>query len=198
MIRIREAVVVEGKYDKITLSQYVDTMILETSGFGVFKDAQRLELLRRIAKARGLIVLTDADGGGLVIRNYLKGAIDPAFLKHAYIPDLPGKERRKISAGREGKLGVEGMRGAVLEAALRAAGATVLGEESPPDTGGLTKADLYELGLSGHPDSAARRRALQASLSLPRNLSAGALLEVLNALYTPATLARLLGEVSWG
>lgn len=192
MIRIREAVVVEGKYDKITLSGLVDTVILETSGFGIFKDAERLELFRNIARTRGLIVLTDADGGGLVIRNYLKNAIGPALVKHAYIPDLPGKEKRKTAPGKEGKLGVEGMSRAVLETALRRAGATVLDEESPPVTGGLTKADLYVLGLSGGADSAARRKALQKELGLPQNLSANALLDVLNALYTPAELTALL------
>ena len=122
MIRIREAIIVEGRYDKNTLAQIVDAPILETSGFGIFHDSQRLALLRRLAETRGIIVLTDSDGAGFVIRNYLRGAIDPAQVKHAYIPDVAGKERRKRTASKEGKLGVEGMRPEVLLEALRCAG----------------------------------------------------------------------------
>ena len=126
MIRIREAIIVEGRYDKNTLAQVVDAPILETSGFGIFHDSQRLALLRRLAETRGIIVLTDSDGAGFVIRNYLRGAIDPTQVKHAYIPDVAGKERRKRTASKEGKLGVEGMRPEVLLEALRRAGATVV------------------------------------------------------------------------
>ena len=186
MLKIREAVVVEGRYDKNTLSQLVDTVILETSGFGIFKDGERLSLLRRLAAERGLIVLTDSDGAGFVIRNYLKGAVDPALVKHAYIPDVYGKERRKRAPGREGKLGVEGMRPAVLEEALRRAGATFLEEDAPgaPPRRPITKADLFADGLSGGPDAAARRQALLKALDLPEHLTANALLSVLNALFT--------------
>lgn len=186
MLRIREAIVVEGRYDKNTLSQLVDTVILETSGFGIFKDRERLALLRRLAEQRGLIILTDSDGAGFVIRNYLKGAIDPALVKHAYIPDLYGKERRKRAPGKEGKLGVEGMRPAVLEEALRRAGATFLGEDGPAPSPRrpITKADLFSDGLSGGPDAAARRQALMRALDLPEHLSTNALLPILNALFT--------------
>lgn len=184
MLRVKEAVVVEGRYDKNTLSQLVDTVILETSGFGIFKDDEELFLLRRLARERGLIVLTDSDGAGFVIRNYLKGAIDPALVKHAYIPDIPGKEKRKRAPGKEGKLGVEGMTSTVLEAALRQAGATVLDGEAPaPPRRRITKTDLYLAGLSGTPDAAGRRRALLKRLDLPERMGANALLEVLNALY---------------
>lgn len=192
MIRIKEAVVVEGRYDKNTLAQVVDTLILETSGFGVFKDREKLSLLRRLAEKRGLIVLTDADGAGFVIRNYLKGSIPSRQVKHAYIPELYGKERRKRAPGKEGKLGVEGMRPEVLEAALRRAGATVLDEEAPAAKNTLDKAALYALGLSGGPDSAARRKKLCKALDLPEKLSANALLEVLRALYTAEELGALL------
>lgn len=193
MIRIREAIVVEGRYDRHTLAQVVDTLILETAGFGVFKDAEKLSLLRRVAEKRGLIVLTDADGAGFVIRNYLKGALPKEQVKHAYIPDLYGKERRKRTPGKEGKLGVEGMRPAVLEAALRRAGATILDAAAPPPSGGgLTKADLFTLGLTGWPDSAARRQALCRKLELPERLSTNALLEVLAALYTAEELSGLV------
>ncbi len=186
MLHIKEAIVVEGRYDKNTLAQIVDTVIIETSGFGIFKDGERMALLRRLAEARGLIVLTDSDGAGFVIRNHLKGAIPTDQVKHAYIPDLYGKEKRKRTCGKEGKLGVEGMRPDVLETALRRAGATFLtGVGSAQERGRpITKADLFAAGLSGGPDAAARRAALLKALDLPGHMSANALLTVLNALYS--------------
>jgi len=185
VVRVREAIVVEGRYDKNTLSQVVDAVILETSGFGIFKDGERLALLRRLAGERGLIVLTDSDGAGFVIRNYLKGAVEPSMVKHAYIPDRPGKEKRKRSPGKEGKLGVEGMDPQTLVEALRRAGATFLdGEgEAPRARRAVTKADLYAAGLSGTPEAARRRGELLERLDLPQRLSPNAMLEVLNALY---------------
>ncbi len=194
MERIREAIVVEGRYDKNTLSQVVDAVILETSGFGVFKDAERLALLRRLAAERGLVVLTDSDGAGFVIRNFLKGAVDPSLVKHAYIPDRPGKEKRKRAPGKEGKLGVEGMSPQTLLEALRKAGATFLDEEAGervPPRRALTKGDLYAAGLSGTADAAQRRQALLKKLDLPEHLSSNAMLEVLNALYGYEGLAEL-------
>ncbi len=186
MLRIREAIVVEGRYDKNTLSQVVDTLILETAGFGIFRDPEKLALLRRAAEKRGLIVLTDSDGAGFVIRNRIRGAVPARYVKHAYIPDVCGKERRKKRAGREGKLGVEGMSPAVLEQVLRRAGATVLEEEPQGQAGGppLTKADLMAAGLTGTPDSAARRLALLQKLELPGHMSTNALLDVLNGCYS--------------
>lgn len=193
--RIKEAIVVEGRYDKNTLSQVVDAFILETAGFGVFKDSEKLLLLRRIAQKQGLIVLTDSDGAGFVIRNYLKGSIDPALVKHAYIPDRTGKERRKRTPGKEGKLGVEGMRPETLLDALRRAGATFLDEDSPARYTSLTKSDLFALGLTGRPDSAARRSALLKHLDLPEHLTPNALLEVLSALYRKDELALILQKL---
>ncbi len=184
MLKIREAIVVEGRYDKNALSQVVDALILETSGFSVFNDGERLALLRRLAAQRGLIILTDSDGAGFVIRNYLKGAIPPEQVKHAYIPDVVGKERRKRAPGKEGKLGVEGMSPAVLRDALLRAGATVEGEGEAVPRSGLTPADLYALGLTGAPDAAARRGALLKRLDLPEHMNTKALLAVLTALYT--------------
>ena len=184
MIRIREAIVVEGRYDANTLRQIVDAPIFETGGFGIFNDKERLALLRTAAEKRGLIVLTDSDGAGFVIRRYLSGAIDPKRVKHAYIPDVPGKERRKAHASKEGKLGVEGMEPAVLIEALRRAGAAILGECERAAPGEITKADLCRAGLSGGTDSAARRRALLQSLGLPSRMSANAMLRALNLMMT--------------
>ena len=195
MISVKEVIVVEGRYDRNTLSQVFDAVIVETSGFGVFNDREKLALLRRLAEARGLVVLTDSDGAGFVIRNFLKGAIDPALVKQAYIPDIAGRERRKRAPSKEGKLGVEGMKPEVLIEALRRAGATLGGEEPARRAGGITKATLYELGLSGGPGSAEKRRALLKELDLPEELSANALLDVLNALYTEAELREITGSV---
>ena len=275
-IIIKEALVVEGKYDKNTLSQIVDAPIFVTDGFGIFKDPEKLALLRAVAEKRGLIVLTDSDGAGFVIRGHLKGAIDPALVKHAYIPDLYGKEKRKAAPGKEGKLGVEGMDPEVLLTALTNAGATfvgavigrpepvvgavigrpegsgikdqgsgavgasiarpepvvgavigrpepvvgasiarpdpavgaVIGRPEPaaqrtsnacpyePEREPITKTDLYELGLSGRPDSKERRRALQKALALPENLSTNALLTALNCLYTKQELEKLLTDMA--
>lgn len=195
MISVKEVIVVEGRYDRNTLSQVFDAVIVETSGFGVFNDREKLALLRRLAEARGLVVLTDSDGAGFVIRNFLKGAIDPTLVKQAYIPDIAGRERRKRAPSKEGKLGVEGMKPEVLIEALRRAGATLGGEEPARRAGGIAKATLYELGLSGGPGSAEKRRALLKELDLPEKLSANALLDVLNALYTEAELREITGSV---
>ena len=191
MLKIREAIVVEGRYDNNTLSQVVDTVILETAGFGIFRDEETLALLRRIGAKRGLILLTDSDGAGFLIRNYLKGALPQDQVKHAYIPDIAGKERRKRTASKEGKLGVEGMRPDVLLEALRRAGATIEGEEPPAAGARITKTDLYAAGLTGGADSKAARQRLLAQLDLPEHLSTNALLEVLNALMTREEFQKL-------
>ena len=189
MRKIREVVVVEGRYDKNTLSQVVDAVILETSGFGIFNDKEKRKLLQTLAEKRGIIVLTDSDGAGFLIRNHIKGLVDPALVKHAYIPDVPGKERRKSKVSREGKLGVEGMRPQVLLDALTRAGATFEDDSNPSSNAPrITKADFYALGLSGGAGSAQKRKALQRELELPGRLSADALLDVLNALMDRETL----------
>ena len=191
MVKIREAIVVEGRYDKNTLSQIVDAPIFETHGFGIFKDSEQLALLRAVARKRGLIVFTDSDGAGFVIRNHLKSAIPGQFLKHAYIPDIPGKERRKAAPGKEGKLGVEGMEKEILLSALKAAGAT-FEEAAAAPAGEITKQDLCSLGLSGGADSSRRRLMLQKMLKLPEHMSANALLQALNVLYTADELSQLV------
>ena len=191
MIKIREAIVVEGRYDRNTLSQIVDAPILETSGFGIFKDKKQMALLRQIAEKRGLIVFTDPDGAGFVIRNHIKSAIPGEFLKHAYVPDIMGKERRKATPGKEGKLGVEGMKPDVILDALRRSGATVEGEAATPAPG-ITKQDMMELGLSGGKDASEKRLKLLKKLNLPEHMSANALLQALNLLYTLHELKELL------
>ena len=186
MKKIKEVIVVEGRYDKNTLSQVVDATVVTLGGFAVFNDREKLAFLRRLALERGLIVLTDSDGAGFVIRNYLKGALPRDLVKQAYIPDIHGKERRKRAPGKEGKLGVEGMRPQVLLESLRRAGATFLDEEdqSTAPKEPTTKADLFALGLTGGTGSAARRQALLRQLDLPEHLTPNALLEALNLLYT--------------
>ena len=192
MVRIQEAIVVEGRYDKNTLSQIVDAPIFQTDGFGIFRNQDQLALLRCIAEKRGLIVFTDSDGAGFVIRNFLKGAIQPQYLKHAYIPDIPGKEKRKSAQGKEGKLGVEGMTPEIILNALKRAGATIEGEMDATYEQQLTKLDLYFMGLSGNPDSSIKRKQLQKMLDLPEHLSCNALLEVLNLLYSKDDIYRLV------
>ena len=184
MVKIRQAIVVEGKYDQNTLLQLVDTTIFQTRGFGVMHDKALLELLRKAARTTGLIIFTDSDGAGFVIRNFLKGALPKEGVLHAYIPDIPGKEKRKRAPGKEGLLGVEGMTKEILLEALENAGADLGGEaaKKPGDT--ITKFDLYTVGLSGRPDSAAKRAAFLEKLRFPAHMSANALLDALNLLYT--------------
>lgn len=184
MRAVEEVVVVEGRYDKNTLSQAVDAVIIETSGFGIFNDGEKQALLRRLAEKRGLVVLTDSDGAGFMIRNFIRGCVDPKLVKHAYIPDIPGRERRKRAPSKAGTLGVEGMTPEVLVAALERAGVTFSDGEAAERAGNITKADMYGRGLSGRPGSAEKRRELLQKLSLPEKLSAGGLLDVLNALMT--------------
>ena len=194
--KIRETIVVEGRYDKNTLAQVVDASILELGGFGVFHDREKIALLRRLAEARGIILLTDPDGAGFVIRNRLKGAIPSGRVLHAYVPDVYGKEKRKRTASREGKLGVEGMRPEVLLAALRTAGATFENAENTGQENNITHADLLDLGLIG-PGSRTRRAAVLRALSLPEHLSTNALLPVLGALTTREELAEQCVNVKY-
>ncbi len=181
MHKIKEVIVVEGRYDKNALSQVVDAAIIETSGFGIFNDEGKRKLLNKMAQAKGLIVFTDSDGAGFVIRNYIKGCVDPKLVKHAYIPDIYGKERRKHKASKEGKLGVEGIAPKILLDALIRAGATIDDEQAAPEHVRITKADMYARGLSGRAGSSELRAKLLISLSLPERMTADGLLDVLNA-----------------
>ena len=192
MIKLRQAIVVEGRYDKNTLSQLVDAPIFETNGFGVMKNREMLDFLRRVAQTRGLIILTDSDGAGFVIRNFLKGALPKDKVLHAYIPDIYGKERRKTHAGKEGKLGVEGMTPEILRTALRNAGAQT--EQTDAPTERITKTDLFLAGLSGGAGSAEKRARLQNELRLPAHLGANAFLYALNLLMSREEFLTRYGE----
>lgn len=183
--KLRQAIVVEGKYDQNTLRQIVDTAIFTTNGFADMKDPALLRLLQQAAQTTGLVILTDSDGAGFLIRNTLKSALPETGVLHAYIPDLPGKEKRKAAPGKEGLLGVEGMTLEILLKALRDAGAEFAdGSTPPPAREPITKQDLFALGLSGGPESAKKRAALLKALSLPAHMSANALLQALNVLFS--------------
>lgn len=192
---VREVILVEGKYDKITLESVVDGLIFPVDGFSIFKDAGRKELLRRLARERGVVIFTDSDGGGVVIRRYLKGILPPDRVKEAFIPDIPGKERRKRAPGKAGTLGVEGMTLDILRQALLRAG---VGVEESPRTNPFTKARLYALGLTGVPGAKERRLALQRALDLPENLSANALAGVLGAITTPEEVEEVISRCGLG
>ena len=194
MIRLKEAIIVEGRYDKIKLSGIVDAPIIETGGFRVFNDREKQKLIRQIAAARGIVILTDSDGAGFVIRNFLKGAVPKEQIKNCYIPQLAGKEKRKAQAGKEGLLGVEGMTDEVIIEALRRCGATVLGEETAAREE-ISKADLYELGLTGTAYSAELRQGLLKYLNLPTYLSTNAMLTALNGVDSLEELKETLEQL---
>lgn len=193
MISINEVIVVEGKYDKNTLSQVVDATILETSGFGIFKDKKSQEMLRSLARRRGIIIFTDSDGAGFVIRNFISGIVNPQYIKHAYIPDIEGKERRKSTPSKEGKLGVEGMTPDIIIEALKRSGASI-NEGALSSYSEITKADLYAMGLCGKEGSAEKRKQLQQKLSLPEHLSSNSLLKVLNIVSNKEELEEILSN----
>ena len=196
MKKLKEVLVVEGRYDKNTLSQVVDATIIPVNGFSVFHDKELLSLLRRLATERGLIIMTDSDGAGFVIRNHLRSVLPKEQIKHAYIPDIYGKERRKRIAGKEGKLGVEGMKPTVLLESLERAGAVFEGEAAAGvKRESITKADLFSLGLSGGTDASARRSMLLKRLDLPEHMTANAMLETLNILYDRQRFLEMAGEL---
>ncbi len=195
MLKIREAIVVEGRYDKIKLSSLVDAPIIETNGFRIFNDKERQNLIRQIADVRGILVLTDSDGAGFVIRSFLNGAIDKSKIKHCYIPQISGKEKRKAKAGKESLLGVEGMSDEIIINAIRSSGAEIIGEEQKK-TGEITKADLYSIGLTGTKNAEYNRKKLLSYLNLPHYLSTNAMLTALNCLYSFEELTRLVETIS--
>lgn len=192
MISVKEAVIVEGRYDKIKLSEVIDTPVIETGGFRIFKDKEKQNLIRKIAEERGILILTDSDSAGFVIRNFLKGSVPEDRIKHAYIPQLSGKEKRKSEESKEGLLGVEGVSAEVIANAIRGSGATILGENSELKKSEITKQDLYELGLTGRENSAILREKLLKKLELPTYMSTNAMLQALNCLYSLKELKSLL------
>ena len=195
-LKLRQAIVVEGKYDQNTLRQLVDTAIFTTNGFTGMKDPALLRLLQQAAQTTGLVILTDSDGAGFLIRNTLKSALPETGVLHAYIPDLPGKEKRKAAPGKEGLLGVEGMTKEILLEALSSAGADLGGEPVKKKGDGITKLDLYTAGLSGRPDSQKKREAFLSRLRFPAHMSANALLDALNLLYTREEFLSLFEETT--
>ncbi len=195
MIKIREAIIVEGRYDKIKLSGIVDAPIIETNGFRVFNDREKQNLIRKIADTRGILIMTDSDGAGFVIRNFLNGTVDKSKIKHCYIPQIEGKEKRKAKGGKEGLLGVEGLSDEVIIGAIRRSGATIIGEENNISNKEITKADLFVLGLTGTPNAEKNRRLLLNRLSLPSYLSTNAFLTALNCLYSFEELKELLAKI---
>ncbi len=191
MIKLKQAVIVEGRYDKIKLKNIIDAPIIETNGFRIFNDKQRQSLIRQIAEKRGILIMTDSDGAGFVIRNFLKGTVDKSKIKNCYIPQLSGKEKRKVRGSAEGFLGVEGVPDEVIIEAVRKSGADIVGEEAQ-ERKEITKADLYSLGLTGTENSAQKRKQLLDKLNLPGYLSTNAMLTALNCLYSLEELKKII------
>ncbi|MFQ7779409.1 MAG: toprim domain-containing protein [Ruminococcus sp.] len=195
MLKIKEAIIVEGRYDKIKLKNLVDTTIIETNGFRVFSDKEKQTLIRKIAQTRGILVFTDSDSAGFVIRNFLRGAVDKSKIKHCYIPQINGKEKRKAHGSKEGFLGVEGVSDEVIIDAIRKSGATIIGEESQAQSGEITKSDLYRLGLTGRENSEKLRKALLKNLGMPSYLTTNAMLSAINCLYSLDELKNIVNEL---
>lgn len=193
MIHIKQAIIVEGRYDVNKVKQLVDTIVIETSGFGIFNNKEKLDLIRRIAAERGILVLTDSDGAGFVIRNYLRGAIPKEQVRHAYIPQIAGKERRKAKGSKEGTLGVEGVPDEVIVQALQNAGVECIEEDTEKPK--ITKADFYEWGLAGVPGSNEKRKKLLCALNLPQHMTANALLEFINAIADYEEVKQIISEL---
>lgn len=195
MINVKEAIIVEGRYDKIKLSSMVSSPIIETNGFRVFKDKEKQNLIREIAKQRGILVLTDSDSAGFVIRNFLKGIVDDSVIKNAYIPQLKGKEKRKSEESKEGLLGVEGVSEDIIIDAIRKSGATILNENEKATKSSITKTDLYELGLTGRENCAVLREKLLKKLNMPTYLTTNSMLAALNCLYSLKELSVLIETI---
>ena len=197
MIKIKEAVIVEGKYDKIKLSSLIDGLIIETGGFQIFSDREKIELLRRLADTRGLLILTDSDSAGFLLRNHIQSCIPKEKIRHAYIPDLYGKEKRKLHPSKEGKLGVEGIDPEILLESIRRSGASAIEEAgSSEEKRKITKLDLYEDGFSGGADSSKKRQVLLRELGLPERLTAKALVPVLNSLVNYEEYQKVVKKIN--
>lgn len=182
MIKLSQPVIVEGKYDVIKLSNILDALIIKTDGFGIFKDSEKQRLIRRLANEKGIIVLTDSDSAGFVIRNFISSCVPREKIINVYIPDIFGKEKRKTERSKEGKLGVEGVPESVILEALRKAGVTASITDEKRRL--ITNVDLYEYGLSGRENSSRKRKKLLAALSLPERMSTSSLVKILNSFVT--------------
>lgn len=197
MYHIKETIIVEGVYDKIKLSRFLDAVILPVHGFQIFSTPETMQTIKKMADKTGIVILTDSDSAGFKIRNYIKQSLPPDKVKHAYIPDIHGKEKRKTEPGKEGLLGVEGINDEILLDALKKAGCEIDGEAEEARQGReITKADLYRLGLSGKEDSAEKRRQLAKTLGIPMKISANMLLDMLNRLVSYEELSELVQNIS--
>lgn len=195
MIKVKEAIIVEGKHDKIKLANFIDGLIITTDGFGIFKNKEKQLLIRHLAETRGILILTDSDGAGFVIRNFLKGSVSPDKIKNAYIPDIFGKEKRKSQPSKEGKLGVEGISEEILCRAIANSGVECELNNSSKYQKELTKTDLFEYGLTGSPNSSQNRDILKKALHLPENLTSNALLDILNCTMTKNEFDNICNEL---
>lgn len=193
MIKIKEAIIVEGRYDRMRLTPLFDTAVIETGGFRVFKDDEKKTIIRKLAQARGIVILTDSDGAGFVIRNFLKGIIsDQSQIKQAYIPDIKGKEKRKVQPSKQGLLGVEGMTDEIIINAVLSSGVSVVGEESAVKNGEMTKTDFYNYGLTGTENSAKLREQVLKKLGFPKYMTANAMLSAVNLIYSREEFEKIL------
>lgn len=196
MLRVEQAVVVEGKYDKIKLQSIMDATIIVTNGYRIFKDKEKLELIRFYARKKGIIILTDSDGAGFKIRGYLKGSVPEGKIKNVYIPDVFGKEKRKDKPSCEGKLGVEGIKKELIIEAFNKAGIKFSGDDTVSDREKtpVTRADIYDAGLTGAPDSSEKRKRLLKKLGLPERLSTSGMLDAINTMMSAEEFAQLINE----
>ena len=196
MLKVEQAIVVEGKYDKIKLESIIDATIVVTNGYGIFKDREKLELIRFYARKKGIIILTDSDVAGFKIRGFLKGSVPEGSIKNVYIPDIFGKEKRKVKPSAEGKLGVEGIKKELIVEAFRKAGINFVSEEGAEKTerNPVTRTDIYEAGLTGTPDSSEKRKKLLKKLGLPERLSTSGMLEVLNTMMSAEEFYEMMNK----
>ena len=192
MLHLEQAVIVEGKYDKIKLNSIIDGVIITTNGFSVIKDKEKIELIRYFAKKKGIIILTDSDSAGFKIRNYIKGAVQEGKITNVYIPDIFGKEKRKTAPSKEGKLGVEGIDKEILLKAFEKAG--ILSSETSEKRDPITKIDLYEAGLTGGKNSSEKRKAVLKRLDMPQLLTTNSMLEILNTMMSREEFMRFAAE----
>lgn len=193
MIHLEQAIIVEGKYDKIKLNSIIDGVIITTNGFSVIKDKEKIELIRYFAKKKGIIILTDSDSAGFKIRNFIKGAVKEGKITNVYIPDIFGKEKRKTVPSKEGKLGVEGIDKDILLKAFEKAG--ILSSEIPDERDPITKIDLYEAGLTGGQNSSEKRKAVLKRLDMPQLLTTNSMLEILNTMMSREEFMRFAAEI---